>query len=151
MGHFGFSYVGLVFLLMLFIPNLIWAKNQPSGYDAKGENKVLLACERIGQVCVTVTALVFSDFNIHGWSWWNVWLIVAFLFMLLYECWWIRYFKSEKKLADFYSSFLGIPVIAFFLLGIYGKVIWMLLFVTVLGVGHIGIHLQHLKQIRKAK
>lgn len=23
-GHFGFSYVGLLFLLLLFIPNIIW-------------------------------------------------------------------------------------------------------------------------------
>lgn len=26
--HFGFSYTGLLFLLMLTIPNLIWTKNQ---------------------------------------------------------------------------------------------------------------------------
>lgn len=32
-GHLGFSYVGLVFLLMLMIPNLIWTKNQPQGYS----------------------------------------------------------------------------------------------------------------------
>lgn len=29
MFHFGFSYIGLIYLLMLFIPNIIWAKNQP--------------------------------------------------------------------------------------------------------------------------
>lgn len=31
-GHLGFSYVGLLFLLLLFIPNLIWTKNKPHGY-----------------------------------------------------------------------------------------------------------------------
>ncbi len=31
MGHLGFSYVGLIFLAMLFVPNIIWAKNQPQG------------------------------------------------------------------------------------------------------------------------
>jgi len=43
--HFGFSYVGLIFLVMLFVPNIIWAKHQPQGYDqyAKNENKILLA------------------------------------------------------------------------------------------------------------
>lgn len=43
MFHFGFSYVGLIYLLMLFIPNAIWTKNQPKEYEkyAKGENKVL--------------------------------------------------------------------------------------------------------------
>ena len=74
--------------------------------------------------------------------------------MIMYECWWIRYFKSKKTLKDFYSSFYGIPVagailpvIAFFFLGVYGKVIWLMGSVIFLGTGHIGIHLQHLKEI----
>lgn len=74
--------------------------------------------------------------------------------MALYELWWIRYFRSERKLADFYSNLFFIPlagatlpVMAFFLLGIYGKVIWMLIAVIFLGIGHIGIHMQHLSDI----
>ena len=155
MGHLGFSYVGLIFLLMLTVPNLIWKKHQPKEYNSQNENKGLLVLERVGQVCVTCTALVFSDFNIHGWSAWSFWLIVAVVLMIMYECWWIRYFKSKKTLKDFYSSFYGIsvagatlPVVAFFFLGIYGKVIWLMISVIILGVGHIGIHLQHLKEIQ---
>ncbi|MEZ0536610.1 hypothetical protein ACAG39_05075 [Caldicellulosiruptoraceae bacterium PP1] len=34
-GYLGFSYVGLVYLLMLFIPNLVWAKNPPIDYDTE--------------------------------------------------------------------------------------------------------------------
>ncbi len=98
-GHFGFSYVGLIFLLMLTIPNLIWTKNQPSGYDFSNENKILLWLERIGQVLVSCTVLVFSDFNLHEWSLWSLWLIAAFMVMILYECWWLRYFRSKKDLA----------------------------------------------------
>ena len=26
MFHFGFSYIGLIWLLMLFVPNIIWTK-----------------------------------------------------------------------------------------------------------------------------
>lgn len=155
MGHFGFSYIGLIFLLMLTVPNLIWTKHQPQGYDYQEENKVLLIFERVGQVCVTCTALAFSDFNIHGWSAWSFWLIAAVVIMIMYECWWIRYFKSEKTLKDFYSSFCDVPVagatlpiIAFFLLGIYGKVIWLMVSVVIFGIGHIGIHLQHLREIQ---
>jgi len=37
LGHIGFSYLGLIFLLMLTIPNLIWTKNQPQNYDVKVE------------------------------------------------------------------------------------------------------------------
>ncbi len=155
MGHCGFSYIGLIFLLMLMIPNLIWTKRQPKGYDPGNENKVLLVFERAGQACVTCAALVFSDYNIRGWSPWALWLIAAFILMVLYECWWIRYFRSEKALSDFYSSFFGVPVAgatlpvaAFFLLGVYGKVIWLMLSVVLLGIGHIGIHLQHRRNLK---
>lgn len=154
LGHLGFSYMGLVFLLMLFIPNGIWTRKKPKGYSAENENKVLLIFEKTGQMLTTCCALLFSDFNFHEWSGWSWWLLLAILLMIMYELWWIRYFRSERKLADFYSSFCGIPVagatlpvIAFFLLGIYGKVVWMLISSLILGIGHIGIHLQHCKMI----
>ena len=158
MGHIGFSYIGLLFLLLLFIPNLIWTRNLPQNYSSEHESKVLLFFERIGEVLTCCCALLFSDFNLRPWTSWTWWLIAAFLLMSMYEFWWIRYFKSERKLNDFYSSFLGIPVagaslpvLAFFLLGIYGRVIWMPLSATLLGIGHIGIHLQHRKEINSAK
>lgn len=155
MGHFGFSYVGFIFMIMLIVPNLRWTKYKPKEYDFKNEKKVLLVFERVGQVCVTCTALMFSDFNIHGWSVWSFWLIAAFVVMILYECWWIRYFKSKKTWEDFYNSFYGIPVagailpvVALFFLGLYGRVIWLIVSVIIFGIGHIGIHLQHLREMQ---
>lgn len=156
LGHFGFSYIGLLFLVMLMVPNLIWTKKQPRGYSADGENKCLSMLERVGEVLTTCCALLFSDFNWQGFSVWSLWLAAAFFLMVLYEVWWIRYFRSERRLEDFYSSLLGIPlagatlpVMAFLLLGIYGKVIWMLIAGIILGIGHIGIHLQHYRNISR--
>ena len=56
LGHIGFSYVGLIYLIMLFIPNLLWTKSTQIGYDKikKNENKILLFFERVGQVSVTL-------------------------------------------------------------------------------------------------
>lgn len=154
MGHFGFSYVGLFYLVLLFLPNLIWAKNKPEGYDPSGENPILLLLERVGEVCGTCCAVIFSDFNLRPWSPWSLWLAASILLMALYELWWVRYFRSPKMQQDFYSSLLGIPVagaalpvLAFLLLGIYGKVVWMVLSTVILGIGHIGIHLQHRQQL----
>jgi hypothetical protein len=136
---------------MLFIPNIIWAKNKPDRYEAyaQKENKILLALERIGEVLVCFCVLFFSDFNIRT-TYWCIWLIFSFVFMLFYEIYWLRYFKSPHRMEDFYSSFLGIPVAgatlpvcAFFLLGIYGSNAFLLIAVVILGIGHIGIHLQH--------
>ena len=156
--HFGFSYIGLIYLLMLYIPNIIWSKNLPKDYEkyAKNENKVLLTLERIGEVLVTVLALIFKDFNINNFSYWSILLLVSFLSMVLYEVYWIRYFKSNKTMKDMYSSILGIPVagatlpvLTFLLLGIYGKNIFLIISIIILGIGHIGIHVNHCKEIKE--
>ena len=156
MLHFGFSYIGLIYLLMLFIPNIIWSKKQPEDYEkyVVNENKILLVMERTGEILVCCFALIFSDFNIKQISRWSLWLLLSFLLMILYECFWIRYFKSERTMADFYSGICGIPVagatlpvIAFFLLGIYGKNLLLIIATVILGIGHIGIHYNHSKEI----
>lgn len=139
---------------MLFIPNILWSRKKPLGYSSETENKILVLLERIGEVSVCCCALLFSNFNLREWTSWSWWLIAAFLLMAMYELWWIRYFRGERKLSDFYSSFLlvplagaTLPVLAFFTLGIYGKSYTMLLATVILGIGHIGIHMQHKKEI----
>ena len=64
----GFSYVGLIYLVMLFVPNIIWTKHQPKDYDkyVGNENRILLTLERIGEVLVSGIALVFSDFILRS-------------------------------------------------------------------------------------
>lgn len=155
MGHFGFSYIGVLYLLMLFIPNILWAKFPPQGYSAAHEHRVLGLFEKAGQVLVTACALIFSDFNLHGADVGTIWLVLSFLCMLLYEGYWIRYFRSARTLEDMYASFYHIPyagatlpIMAFALLGIYGKVIWMIISVIILGIGHIGIHIQHAHELK---
>ena len=156
--NFGFSYIGLIYLVMLMLPNLVWTKHQPKGYEkyAKNENKVLAALERIGEVAVSAIVLFFTDFNLKPWSSWSWWLVVSFALMVLYEIYWIRYFRSEKTMQDFYRDLWGIPlagatlpVAAFMLLAIYGKNLFLAVAVLILGVGHIGIHWMHWKEIRR--
>ena len=158
--HFGFSYVGLIFLLMLIVPNIIWTRYQPIDYDKYvcNENKVLKVFERVGEVSVSCIVLIFEDFNINIWSGWSWWLIMAFALMILYEVYWVRYFRSPKSMRDFYRSLIGIPVagatlpvLAFLLLAIYGKNIVLGIAVIILGIGHIGIHLMHKKEVERSK
>lgn len=155
--NFGFSYVGVIYLLMLFIPNGFWVKYSPEGYRkiSGNENKILGFLERAGEILVTAIVLSFSDFNIRISKWAFI-LLASFLLMVLYEIYWIRYFRSERKLKDFYTSICGIPlagatlpVLAFFLLGIYGRNIFLTVSTVILGVGHIGIHANHKKEIKE--
>lgn len=157
MGTLGFSYVGVLFLIMLFVPNSIWAKNQPDGYSeiAKNEKRFFVVFERVGQVMVTCCAVIFSDFNLKKISLWSLWLAAGFVLMLIYEMAWVRYFKFGHTLKNMYGKFIGIPVplallpvLAFLLLGVYGKSVLMIASVVILGIGHIGIHIQHYKKIK---
>lgn len=62
--------------------------------------------------------------------------------------------KSEKTMKDFYRSLLGIPVpgaalpvAACVLIAVYGRNPLLLAAAVLLGIGHIGIHLDHRKAI----
>ena len=79
--HLGFSYIGLIFLIMLFVPNIHWAKNKPERYDefAGNENKILLILERIGEGLVSTLLLIIKECNIRLHSIWLVWLVASLL------------------------------------------------------------------------
>ena len=140
---------------MLFIPNFMWTKNKPEGYDCltKNENRILLALERVGEAAVTALMLIFSSNDVRGVDGRLAWLAAAFVLMVLYEIFWIRYFRSEKTMKDFYGSLLGIPVpgatlpvIAVLLVAVYGKNPYLFAAGVILGIGHLGIHLGHRKE-----
>lgn len=154
--NFGFSYIGLLFFLLLLIPNLIWTKNKPKNYEVyvKSENKFLEILERIGEVSVTCISLIFEDFNFRLEPW-SIFLGLAGVGMLFYEGYWIRYFRSEKQMKDFYTSYLGIPlagatlpIFSYLMLSLYGKNIFLFLSTILLAIGHIGIHFMHYKEIK---
>ena len=162
----GISIVGIVFLLMLFIPNIIWSKNQPEGYEesAKRENKLLLSLERAGEALVSTLVLIDRRLDNIGTPSYGGYipsprlgyLILALILMILYELYWRKYFRSSRTLADMYSDYCGfplagasLPVFAVFLLGIYACNVFLTAAAVILGIGHIGIHLMHKKEIEK--
>ncbi len=159
--RFGFSVTGFIFLLMLFIPNIYWgAKAKPAGYDeaSKNENKILLMFERAGEALVSTSLLIFPAINPYlrrlpegiFFDWKILMLVAALVLMILYECYWIKYFRSERTLRDQYSSFAGfplagavLPVLAALLLGLYSGNLIITASSIILGIGHIGIHYMH--------
>lgn len=145
--NFEFSFVGLIFLIMLFVPNILWSRCPPKDYEkfSEKENKILLALERIGQIFVSALSL-FCGVKFS----FDMTLIIAFILMIFYEMYWVRYFRSPKTMDDMYENFLGIPlpgatlpVVSFLLLGICAENIFLVMFSIILGIGHIGIHLEH--------
>lgn len=154
----GISVVGIVFLLMLFIPNIIWSKKQPEGYSeaSQRENKVLLALERAGEALVSTLVLIDRRLDRFSLSPRLGYLILAVILMILYELYWRKYFRSSRTLGDMYSDYCGfplagasLPVFAVFLLGVYACNIFLIAASVILGIGHTGIHLMHRKDIEK--
>lgn len=154
MGHFGFSYIGAVFLMLLFVPNILFARRMPAGYDAlsRSEPRKMRLFERAGEVLCTTCAVIFSDFN-PALSPRLAWLLLAAIMMALYEAAWARYFASPRALSDVFQNLwfipvplASLPVAAFFTLGVYGGNLWMTLSAVILGVGHIPIHLRHKRE-----
>ncbi len=152
----GVSIVGIVFLLMLFIPNIIWSKNLPDGYEesAKHENKLLLTLERAGEGLVSTLVLIDRRTDRFSLSPRIGYLVLALVLMILYELYWRKYFLSAHKLSDMYSDYCGfplagasLPVFAVFLIGIYACNAFIIVSAVILGIGHIGIHLMHKKEI----
>ena len=153
MGTFGFSYVGMVFLLMLFLPNVLWARRLPSVGSPAGENVLLLVLERIGQVCCACTALLFRDTNLAPWSAWSWWLVASFAALLLYEGCWVRFLhrptaeEMYRRLWVLPVPLASLPAVAFLLLGGYGRLVWLVVSAVVFGVGHIGIHWRRRREL----
>lgn len=164
----GFCVTGFIFLMMLFIPNIYWgAKAKPQGYDesAKKENKILLLFERAGEALVSCALLIFPALNPYLkrlpngvlFDWKIMMWAAALVLMILYECYWIKYFRSAHTLKDQYSSFAGfpvagatLPVIAVILLGLYSMNLIVIASGIILGIGHIGIHLMHFREASEA-
>ena len=164
---FGVGYVGIIFLLMLFIPNIIWTRFQPIGYAeyAKKENKILGALEKVGEVGATILLPIFTDYNFRSkslgnagfyFSYLDLYIVVVLGLMILYEIYWVRYFKSEHTMKDFYRGIAGvplagatIPVLALLLLGVSARNELLIPVAVILGIGHIGIHYMHYKEIQE--
>lgn len=122
------------------------------------ENKLLLWLERVGQVLTTACLLLCADTNIGKGNGSIVWLVAAGLLMVLYEVCWVRYFKGGHTMADLYGPFLGIstplatlPVVAVLALGLYAQSVTFLFAAIMLGIGHVGIHMQYVQAMRQRK
>lgn len=158
----GLCITGLIFLILLFVPNIVWAcGRRPEGYEQaqKQENRILTVFERIGEVAVTVSLLTFPSADpiikiLPGGGIYFRWRLMiwlaAFVLMILYELYWIKYFKGSRTMENMYSSFAGfpvagatLPVLAVLLLGFYSRNSVLIISAVILGIGHIGIHLAH--------
>ena len=155
LGTLGFSWLGLVFLVGLFAPNIAWGRSVPEGYKelSARESRVLLGFERVGQVLTTCCGLVFVRATATTAS--TVLLALATACMVLYEAAWTRYFARGRTIELMHRPLLGVPlplatlpVAAFVLLGLGVASPALVVSAVILGIGHIGIHAGHVREMQ---
>ena len=150
------SWIGIVYLLALIGPNLIWTRNRPKDFEdyPVRENVLFRSLARSGETLLTCTALIFTGNSVLPLTVRSLWLLASAVLMVLCEVFWFRYLRGEKTMESFYARFLGLPAAAailptaaFLLLAVYDRNLLLGISAVVMGIGNIGLHLQYHKAV----
>ena len=113
---------GLIFIIIIMIPNTIYAVRCKDGFINKWQNKTVELLEQIGRFGCFGCMI----FNIPGtwFGWWSdeafaVYLVVNVILVLLYCLIWIIYFKKNTVFRALALSIL--PSIIFIFSGIMSR------------------------------
>ena len=137
--QYGFSYMGFLFLFFLMAPSFYWA-NLP-GYSQYRSHKkwVFAALDRAGLTAMFPITLIFKNYDYQGMDLYLIFLILAWLFMILYYVHWIRCCRHHCTPISLGKLPLTLlPVLSMLFLSIYGRSLWLFLAAAVYGIGHVG-------------
>ena len=127
-----FNVFGLVFIVVIMIPNIVFAVRCKDDFENKWNNKVIELIEQIGRFgCIG-----FMIFNVPGtwFGWWSneafaIYLIIDFLLIFLYCAIWFIFWKKNNVFRALALSI--IPSVIFLFSGIMSRSI-LLIFATIL-------------------
>ena len=110
-----FNVFGLVFIVVIMIPNIVFAVRCKDDFENKWNNKVIELIEQIGRFgCIG-----FMIFNVPGtwFGWWSneafaIYLIIDFLLIFLYCAIWFIFWKKNNVFRALALSI--IPSVIFF-------------------------------------
>lgn len=139
----GFSIIGLLIAMFIFLPNLLFVilppKNVPDGLKDAGI--IFTVLERIGQVgCLLILAISKDNFqNVNI----DIWFVLMALCLILYYSLWIRYVVKGHDFSFAFRPLLILPipmaifpVFAFGFAALWGKSIYLGIAVVLLAIGH---------------
>ena len=137
---------GLVFMIVIMVPNIIFAIRNKEGFINRYQNKALEAVEEIGRY----GCFVFMIFRVPSltFGWWSdeafaIYLIVDVILILLYCLIWALCFRKESLFRSLSLSI--IPSIVFLFSGIMMRSIPLILFSLLFAPSHITISVKNVK------
>ncbi len=135
---------GLIFIVVMLIPNLVYAIVEKGRRDEKKPHPIAAIAERIGQI----GSLVFMIFQIPGtwFGWWSdeafaVYLIFDFALVVLYSAVWIFCFRKNTLFRALALSI--IPSVLFLFSGIMSRSIPLIISTVFFAPSHIFISCQN--------
>ena len=145
-GYEFLNIYGSIIIIILMIPNIIFALKCKEGFLTKWNHKVILTMEQIGRFgCIG-----FMIFNIPGtyFGWifeeaYILYFIVNGLLLFLYCLIWIIYFKKESLFKSLSLSI--IPYVLFLFDGIVTQSILLILAALLFAPSHILISYKNVK------
>ena len=141
-----FNVCGLIFIVVIMIPNIVFAIKCKNGFENKWNNKLVETVEQIGRF----SCFGFMIINIPGmwFGWWSdeafaVYLIADILLVTLYCIIWIAFFKKSSIFRALALSV--IPSILFLFSGIMSRSVLLIIASIIFAPAHIVISYKNAK------
>ena len=133
-----FNVFGLVFIVVIMIPNTVFAVRCKDGFENKWSNKAIEIIEQIGRF----GCFVFMIFNVPGtWlGWWSneafaIYLIIDALLITLYCAIWVICWKKSSVFRALALSI--IPSVIFLFSGVMSRSILLIITSIIFAPSHI--------------
>ena len=141
-----FNVFGLIFIVVIMIPNVVFAIKRKDGFDNKWDNKFVEFIEQAGRF----GCFGFMVFNIPGtwFGWWSdeafaLYLIVDGILVILYCAIWIICFKKNSVFRALALSV--IPSVLFLFSGIISRSVLLTVASVLFAPSHIAISYRNAK------
>lgn len=137
---------GLIFIVLIMIPNIIYAIKYKDGFINKWQNKTVELLEQVGRF----GCFGFMIINIPGtwFGWWSdeafsVYLLVDIALVLVYCIVWIICFKKNTVFRALALSIL--PSVVFLFSGIMSRSVFLIISAVIFAPCHIFISYKNTK------
>ena len=141
-----FNPFGLVFIVIIMIPNIVFAVLCKDGFENTYKNRAVETMEQVGRI----GCFGFMIINVPGtwFGWWTdeafaMYLIVNALLIALYGILWIIYWKKNGIFRALALSI--IPSVVFLISGIMSRSILLIVAALLFAPAHIFISYQNAK------
>ena len=141
-----FNVFGLIFIVVIMIPNVVFAIKRKDGFDNKWDNKFVEFIEQAGRF----GCFGFMIFNIPGtwFGWWSdeafaLYLVVDSILVMLYCAIWIICFKKNSVFRALALSV--IPSALFLFSGIISRSVLLTVASVLFAPSHIAISYRNAK------